>query len=114
MTNILFICGKARMRSPTAADLCSDWPNISADFGGLSNDADERVSLEQIEWADKIYVMEKRQRTKLIHIFGPELKATRVICLNVPDRYTYGQPELIAALEAKLKPILNPNQMRQS
>jgi len=44
MTNALFICGKARMRSTTAADISARWDGIEADFAGLSNDADEHLS----------------------------------------------------------------------
>lgn len=48
MTNALFICGKAHMRSPTAADIVLGWGG-SADFAGVSHDADEKVSSEHIE-----------------------------------------------------------------
>ena len=65
MANILFICGKARKRSPTAADVVSRLSAVETDFAGLSNDADERLNLEHIKWADTIAVMEKRQLSRL-------------------------------------------------
>ena len=102
MTNALFICGKARMRSPTAADISAQWGGIKADFAGLSNDADERLLIEQIEWADVIFVMERRQKARLSQLFNAALKDKRVICLSIPDTYTYMQPELVDRLTPKL------------
>ncbi len=90
------------MRSPTAADLSARWDGIQADFAGLSNDADERLSTEHIEWATVIFVMERRQKTRLSQLFGSALKGRRVICLNIPDNYTYMQTELIEQLTPKL------------
>lgn len=101
--NALFICGKARMRSPTAADISAQINGVAADFAGLSNDADERLSVEHIEWATDIFVMERRQKSRLSQMFGSALKGKRVICLNIPDNYAYMQPELVDLLEARLK-----------
>jgi len=101
MSNALFICGKARMRSPTAADLVAGWGG-KADFAGLSHDADEKVSSEHIEWADVIYVMEARQKKRLGALFGPLLKDKRVVSLGVSDRFAYMQPELVDLLSQKL------------
>lgn len=95
------------MRSPTAADLVAGWGNVEADFAGLSNDADEKVSREHIEWADTIFVMERRQKKRLSELFKATLKDTRVVCLDVPDKYAYNQPELIALLAQKLRPFEN-------
>ena len=101
MTNALFICGKARMRSPTAADIVLGWGG-KADFAGVSHDADERVSSEHIEWADVVYVMETRQKKRLTALFGPLLRQKRVVSLGVPDKFAYMQPELVALLSQKL------------
>jgi predicted protein tyrosine phosphatase len=109
MTNALFICGKARMRSPTAADLAAAWPGIATDFAGLSHDADERVSLEHLEWADIIFVMETRQARRLRTLYPAALRHKRVVILNIPDRYGYGDPTLIALLEPRLRAALARN-----
>ena len=65
MHHILFICGKARMRSPTAAEIARTTLAAETDYAGLSHDADERVGVEHIAWADSIAVMEKAQLAKL-------------------------------------------------
>jgi predicted protein tyrosine phosphatase len=104
--NALFLCGKARMRSPTAADLVAGWPGITADFAGLSADADERLSVEQLLWADVILVMEPRQTSRLRALHGPQLRGKRIVTLNIPDRFGYNDPALIALLTPKLRAAL--------
>lgn len=98
---ILFICGKARARSPTAAQIFADWPGIQTDFAGLSNDADDALSADQIDWADSILVMERRHAARLNDRFRPFLRGKRVIVLDIRDRYTFMEPGLIAELHEK-------------
>jgi predicted protein tyrosine phosphatase len=104
--NVLFLCGKARQRSPTAADLVVGWPGIRADFAGLSHDADEKLSQEQVLWADLICVMETRQAKRLRALFAKDLRDKRVVVLNIPDDFTHLQPELVALLTPKLRALL--------
>lgn len=99
---VLFICSRNRLRSPTGEQVFSSWSGIEADSAGLNTDAEIPLSVEQIEWADMIFVMEKAHRTKLSSRFRSELKGKRVICLDIPDNYEYMQPELVALLEAKV------------
>ena len=49
--NILFICGKNRLRSPTAEHVFADWPGIETASAGTGQDADCPVSAELIAWA---------------------------------------------------------------
>lgn len=104
MIRMLFICGKARSRSPTAAQIASQWDGVRADCAGLSNDADDLLSVEQLEWADIIFVMEPRQKIKLNQQFRNELRGKRIINLDVPDLYSFMEPELVEILTRKVKP----------
>ncbi|MEM9097444.1 MAG: phosphotyrosine protein phosphatase [Pseudomonadota bacterium] len=106
MKRVLFICGKGRSRSPTAAQIFAR-DGISTDFGGISRDADDALSADQIEWAELIFVMEQRHRTRLGDAFGPILDGKRVINLAIRDRYSFMEPALIAELEAKVAPHLH-------
>lgn len=106
MKNVLFICGKARMRSPTAADIVAKWPGFQTDFAGLSKDAGEHVSTEHFDWADTVVVMERRQKKILSSRFGPRLRDIRVVVLDVPDRFAYMEPALVDLITPKLERAL--------
>jgi predicted protein tyrosine phosphatase len=97
----LFICTKNRLRSPTAEQVFSSWPNVETDSAGLGNDANLSVSPELLAWADTIFVMEKAHKNKLSKKFRAYLNGKRVICLDIPDEYEYMQPELVRLLESK-------------
>ena len=101
MINALFICSQNKLRSPTAEHVFARWQNIETDSAGLNAGADVELSPEQIEWADIIFVMEKKQRTKLSQKFRKYLNGKKIICLDIPDDYDYLQPELVNLLEAK-------------
>lgn len=98
----LFICTQNRLRSPTAEQIFAQWTNVETDSAGLGNDASVPLSPEQIEWANIIFVMEKKHRTRLATKFNRYLNGKRVICLDIPDNYEYMQAELVVLLETKV------------
>ncbi len=106
MRNVLFICSQNRLRSPTAEEVFSDWPNIETDSAGLDAQANVPLSSEQVEWADLIFVMEKTHRKRLSTKFRPYLRNKQIICLDIPDDYDFMQPELINLLLAKVSRFL--------
>jgi predicted protein tyrosine phosphatase len=103
---VLFICGKNRLRSPTAEQLFATWPAVETASAGLSDDADTPVSGELLEWAEIIFVMEAAHRARLSKRFRRHLRAQRVICLDIPDRFAYMEPALVDLLVAKVGPHL--------
>ncbi|MGD1927258.1 MAG: low molecular weight protein tyrosine phosphatase family protein [Paracoccaceae bacterium] len=106
MKKVLFICGKARSRSPTAAQIFADWSGLRTDFGGISNDADDALSTDQIDWADVIMVMERRHQTRLNDRFGRILAGKKVLVLDIRDRFSFMDRELIEELMDKAGPRL--------
>lgn len=74
---------------------------------GLNHDAELRVSVEMIEWADAIFVMEAVHKQKLSKQFNGPLKGKRIIVLGIPDEYDYMQKELVQLLETKIPRYLN-------
>lgn len=60
------------------------------------------LSAEQVDWADLIFVMEKQHRVKLKQKFALSLQGKRVVCLDVPDRFQFMQPELVTLLQQKV------------
>jgi predicted protein tyrosine phosphatase len=102
MRRVLFICGKARHRSPTAEQMFSSIPYWETDSAGLGADADVVVCAEQIEWATDIAVMEKRQLARLRRLFPKLVSGKRLVCLDVPDDFIFMQDELVALLRARI------------
>jgi len=102
----LFICSRNRLRSPTAERVFAQWPGVETDSAGLAPDAEVRVSAEQLDWATLIFVMEKNQRSKLTRQYRQVLAGKRVVCLDIPDDYSYMQPELVSLLQRKVPVLL--------
>jgi len=106
MTRALFLCSRNRLRSPTAEAVFAAWPGVETDSAGLAPDADTRVAAEQLDWADVVFVMERAHQARLAAQFGAHLRHKKIVCLDIPDRYAYMQPELVTLLERKAGPLL--------
>ncbi|MCQ2995187.1 low molecular weight protein tyrosine phosphatase family protein [Pseudomonas syringae] len=106
MLNILFVCGKNRLRSPTAEQVFANWPGVTTSSAGVGHDADVPVDSELLEWSELVFVMEPAHRRKLRARFANTLKDKRVVCLDIPDDFEYMQPELIEILKAKVHRFL--------
>ncbi len=106
LIHALFVSGRNRLRSPTAAQIFADWPGVETDSAGLNPDAEVPLSAEHIDWADIVFVMERKQAAKLRDRFAKQLKSTRLVCLDIPDRFSFMQPDLVALLTSKVGPLL--------
>jgi predicted protein tyrosine phosphatase len=104
--NALFVCSANELRSPTAEQIFADWPGLETDSAGLNADANVPLSPEQIDWADVVFVMERRHREKLRRRFRARLNGKRVVCLDIPDDYDFMDPALIALLKKRVGPFL--------
>lgn len=102
MKNILFICSRNRLRSPTAETIFCDREGWSVRSAGLARDAEVQLSEEDLEWADIVFVMESVHKRRLKEKFGTVIKDQRVVCLGIPDNYEYMDEELIQLLEKKV------------
>lgn len=106
MLNVLFVCGRNRLRSPTAEQVFGDWEGVTAASAGLSHDADTPVTPELLEWANIVFVMERGHRSKLSRRFKKHLGRARVVCLDIPDRYAFMAPDLVDILLARVPRFL--------
>jgi len=102
----LFVCARNRLRSPTAEAIFSGIDGVAVASAGTAPDAACPISADLIEWADGLYVMEARQKVLLQRKFGKALEGRPVVCLGIPDRYSYMQPELIALLRTRMAQYL--------
>ena len=98
--NLLFICSRNQWRSPTAENLWRKHPNYNARSAGTSPRAKRTVNAGDIQWADRIFVMEQKHKNRLRAEFTRLLDHKLIDVLNIPDEYQYMDPELVAELEA--------------
>ncbi len=103
---VLFICARNRRRSPTAEAVIGALPGVETDSAGVQPDADVVVSLDQIEWAELIVVMENRHRRALQSRFGSHLRARRIVSLAIPDDYDFMDPALVDLIVKRVSPLL--------
>ncbi|MBI2176432.1 phosphotyrosine protein phosphatase [Candidatus Woesearchaeota archaeon] len=96
--NVLFICNQNLNRSKTAERIFKG--KFQTKSAGLYNE--KPVSEKQLSWADVVVVMEDSQRAEIASRFPKQYLQKRILSLDIPDVYRYGQPELIKALTEKV------------
>lgn len=105
--NLLFVCSRNRLRSPTAEVVFGSRSGVQTMSAGTAPDADVAVSADLIEWADLIFVMEPVHRKRLNRDFADSLRNKRMVVLGIPDRYGYMDPALIQVLESRVSPYVD-------
>jgi len=103
MKKVLFVCSANKLRSPTAEHVFPKREDLEVASAGLNHVADTPLDADLVEWAEFIFVMEKAHRSKLQQRFKAELKNTRVICLDIPDKYAFMDSDLVRILEARVQ-----------
>jgi protein-tyrosine phosphatase len=69
---------------------------------GTETSARIKLNSKIIEWADYIFVMEKKHKQRMSENFPAETKDKRIITLNIPDEFKYMDPELIEEIKSKV------------
>jgi predicted protein tyrosine phosphatase len=100
LSNLLFICSKNQWRSPTAELLFKNHPTHQARSAGTSGKARIRVNQKMIDWADVIFLMERKHLDIVRQRFG--FSDQTLIVLGVEDGYQFGDAELISLLKTNL------------
>jgi predicted protein tyrosine phosphatase len=103
---VLFVCSQNKSRSPTAERVFSSWPGIEVSSAGVNRDAENPITPELVEWADRIFVMEKAHQKKLCRRYRAYLKGRKVICLNIPDEFPFMDPDLVFLLKHRIPKYL--------
>ena len=113
MKKVLMVCTGNMDRSPTAAmllaEMCAPMWVMSA---GTESWAKNQVTLELVEEADIICVMEEAHQRLIRERFG-EAHATKVIVLDIPDNYICWETPLVNLMKPKLRAILGLVSHRQ-
>lgn len=105
-TNVLFVCSRNQWRSPTAEQVWRRHPALAVRSGGTSPNARHPVSAADIGWADVVFVMEEKHKSRLMASYRRLLENKPVHVLDIPDEYKYMAPELVDLLGASVGDIL--------
>lgn len=106
--NVLFICSRNQWRSRTAETIFRDDENHKVRSAGTEPSARVSVTSKLINWADIIFVMEKKHKQRLTEKFANETQGKKLVVLEIPDDYKYMDAELIEMIKISISPYL-PN-----
>lgn len=110
--NFLFICSANKQRSKTAEDYFSSvYSNFNFQSAGTNiklfqKEGTTSVTEELLIWADIIFAMEN-SHSKWIKEFTSNKIGSKIVVLNIEDKYKYFQPELIEILVNKTEKHFN-------
>ena len=105
--NILFICSRNKWRSRTAETIFKTVQIHNVKSAGTENEARIKVTEKLINWADLIFVMEKKHKERLRDKFGQLIADKEIVTLDIKDDYKYMDGELIEILETSVSPYLD-------
>lgn len=99
----LFVCSANKQRSKTAEDYFTHkYPEHVFLSAGTNSkicrkEGTTELTEDLLEWADKVYVMEKKHLDQIQKHIGSKYYS-KINILNIPDIYGYNDKKLIALL----------------
>ena len=103
---VLFLCSRNQWRSPTAEAVYQNHPRVEVRSAGVSTAARRRVTEKLLLWADLVLVMEHEHKQRLREQFPDLFRDLRVEVLDIPDDYSFMDPELVALIRQRVEPLL--------
>jgi protein-tyrosine phosphatase len=104
--NILVVCGRNKKRSRTAEYIFKNDNRFNIRSAGLSPKSDRKISENDLNWADLVFVMETGQREKIWGLYR-HLELPVIEILNIADDYEFMNEELIEMLTDRINGALN-------
>jgi len=104
--NILFVCSRNKWRSRTAEKIFKDHGHYNVKSAGTESSAQVRVTEQLLKWADKIFVMEEKHKSRMLMDFEDIANKKEIIVLGIEDEYKFMDPELIEILKISVQPYL--------
>ncbi len=105
--NVLFVCSRNQWRSPTGERVWRHEPGVFVRSAGTSLRAKRTLGMADIRWADLIFVMEDKHKSRLLAEFRQAATHKRIHVLDIPDDYQFMDPELVDLLRDKCAPLIH-------
>lgn len=106
--NILVVCGRNKKRSRTAEHIFKNDNRFNIRSAGLSPKSDRKISENDLNWADLVFVMETGQRAKIRELYR-HLELPKIEILNISDDYEFMNEELVEMLTDRINDTLKIN-----
>lgn len=103
--NILVLCGRNKKRSRTAEHIFKNDHRFNIRSAGLSPSSDRKISENDLNWADLVFVMETNQRGKIWEVYK-HLELPEIEVLDIPDDYDFMNEELVEILSERINDVL--------
>lgn len=103
--NILVVCGRNKKRSRTAEHIFKNDNRFKIRSAGLSPKSDRKISENDLNWADLVFVMETGQRAKIWGLYR-HLELPKIEILNIADDFEFMNEELVEMLTDRINNIL--------
>lgn len=105
--NILFICSRNQWRSPTAEKVWRNHSSLNVRSAGTSPRAKRTVNLDDIRWADQLFVMEQKHKHRIMASFARWVEHKPIHVLDIPDEYSFMDDELVELVKESVAEVLN-------
>ena len=99
--NILVVCGRNKKRSRTAEHIFKNDNRFNIRSAGLSPKSDRKISENDLNWADLVFVMETNQRAKIWEVYS-HVEMPNIEILHIPDDYEFMDNELVEILNDRM------------
>lgn len=103
--NILVVCGRNKKRSRTAEHIFKNDNRFNIRSAGLSPKSERKISENDLNWADLVFVMETNQRAKIWEVYN-HVELPNIEILHIPDDYEFMDEELVEILNDRMNDAL--------
>jgi len=104
--NLLFVCSRNQWRSPTAEEIFKNSQEHQVKSAGTEPSARIKLTEKQINWADIIFVMEKKHKDRIEQRFAAVVDEKELIVLDIPDDYQFMDEELVDLIKLSVSAYL--------
>ena len=105
--HLLFLCSQNKRRRLTNEKLFAGYNGHQARSAGTESNARVKVTPGLLGWADIIFCMEKKHVRRIKERYSDIVADKTVICLNIPDDYSFMDDDLCELLESVVPEYLS-------